>query len=405
LLNFSDEIYSNIYNNYNNYLFLIYKSCFDLLSFFGLYFRMVINNLFTLWWCQRSGGGLSPQTLNEAPNIIQEEVGLSDDHFINDGVRSSSEPSLWSADLFSSILGDKTLHTIFLAENIEDINSSTNFNNTERPTTLNQNQLSMSSQPTEHSVSSENSELASSSSSAAMLREKEKNVAVETAEPKKVDQTKSTKTVTFNPKSKIFDFEHSLVEYNPYFDISDSREIDTKTEDGLGALNKNYATKWVASNFEDQPEATDEISSTTSVQKSNTSEASLLLRRSTIDSSSSQTLEIQSKAELSTSQDTVNKNLTDLDIFGAINALKDKGFLSSNFNLSSFTSSDSNIAPDTPSLSETEPLTTNTSDSPADSSLDFATETNEANKGTGKKRSLPSDLEDSDLAPKRKKKD
>jgi len=124
-----------------------------------------------------------------------------------------------------------------------------------------------------------------------------------------------------------------------------------------------------------------------------------------VDSSSSQTLEIQSKAELSTSQDTVNKNLTDLDIFGAINALKDKGFLSSNFNLSSFTSSDSNIAPDTSSLSETEPLTTNTSDSPADSSLDFATETNEANKGTGKKRSLPSDLEDSDLAPKRKKKD
>ena len=366
---------------------------------------MVINNLFTLWWCQRSGGGLSPQTLNEAPNFIQEEVGLSDDHFINDGVRSSSEPSLWSADFFSSILGDKTLHTIFLAENFEDINSSTNFNNTERPTTLNQNQLSMSSQPTEHSVGSDNSELASSSFSAAMQQEEEKNVAVETAEPKKVDQTKSTKTVTFNPKSKIFDFEHSLVEYNPYFDISDSREIDTKTEDGLGALNKNYATKWVASNFEDQPEATDEISSTTSVQESNTSEASLLLRRSTMDSSSSQTLEIQSKAELSTSQDTVNKNLTDLDIFGAINALKDKGFLSSNFNLSSFTSSDSNIAPDTSSLSETEPLTTNTSDSPADSSLDFATETNEANKGTGKKRSLPSDLEDSDLAPKRKKKD
>ena len=112
-------------------------------------------------------------------------------------------------------------------------------------------------------------------------------------------------------------------------------------------------------------------------------------------------------AGLSTSQDSVNNIVTDLDIFGAIEALKTKGFISSSFNISGFTSSDSNVATDTTSLSEIEISTTTISDSPTDSSSSSGTEP-EANEGTnniGKKRNLPSDLEESDLAPKRKKTD
>ena len=482
LLNFSDEIYSNIHNNYNYYLFLIYKSCLDLLSFFGLYFRMVINNLFTLWWCQLSGGGLSPQTLNEAPSLIQEEVAQS-------GGYARNGSSLPSSDFISSNLDDITLYTTFLAENIEDINSSTDFNNdfnssfsdeqnfrpgldtqriynlpsgqvvesnsseetvredqvpsavfisaqpsevrekekemagcfsadggaqfnssgeessssaknisTGQPTTFNQNQLPLSSEPTEHFVSSDDGGLNSS-----LPIQAESSVAAEIAQSEATDQSKSTttiKTVTFNPKSKILEFEHSLEAYNPYFDISDSREIDTKIEDGLGALNKDYPTKRIVSNFEDQSLAG--FTSTVSVQENKT------LEEQPMASSSSKILEDQPVAGLSTSQDSVNNIVTDLDIFGAIEALKTKGFISSSFNISGFNSSDSNVATDTTSLSEIEISTTTISDSPTDSSSSSSGTEPEANEGTnniGKKRNLPSDLEESDLAPKRKKTD
>jgi hypothetical protein len=84
LLNFSDEIYSNIKNNYNYYLFVIYKSCFDLLSLLVLYIRMDYNVLFnpSLQYSQNgdsttnAGGLLSLQTLNVTPNQIE----LEDNH-------------------------------------------------------------------------------------------------------------------------------------------------------------------------------------------------------------------------------------------------------------------------------------------------------------------------------------
>lgn len=573
LLNFSDEIYSNIHNNYNYYLFLIYKSCLDLLSFFGLYFRMVINDLFTLWWCQRSGGELRPQTFNEATSLIQEEAAQS-------GACVKNGSSLLSADYISSKLNDITLHTTFLAENIEDINSSTDFYNNfnsnfsdghnllsglgtqrlynspsdqmvdsnssedtvrddqvssavlhlalssedrkegqqgetdsrglplggsaaslhpygqesgaqinssgeespsstknisaEQPTTFNQNQLSLSSQPSDlfnnrekHSTlkdSSDKGELDSSlatnplgmaalhfSESAGqnthlpitdrVERSTGSSVdgsaegGVDTAQPEATDHSKSTtKTVTFNSKSKILEFEHSLDKFDPYFDISDSREIDTKTEDGLGPINKDYTQKRIASNYGDQTMAG--FSSTVSVQEDQTLEDQHMASSSSqtledqpkqdvVASSSSQSLtelearfrtvasssslpqtgqEDQPTAGLSTSQGSGNKIITNLDLIGAIDALKNKGFLSSSFNLSGLTSADSYVATDTTSLSETEPSTTTTSDSPSDSSSYSATE---AIEGTdkGKKRRLPSDLEESDLAPKRKKTD
>src|ERR1700712_4437513 len=60
--------------------------------------------------------------LNETPSLIQEEVAQS-------GGCVKNGSSLPSADFISSNLDDITLHTTFLAENIEDINSSTDFNN------------------------------------------------------------------------------------------------------------------------------------------------------------------------------------------------------------------------------------------------------------------------------------
>ena len=145
----------------------------------------------------------------------------------------------------------------------EESSSSAKNISTGQPTTFNQNQLPLSSEPTEHFVSSDDGGLNSS-----LPIQAESSVAAEIAQSEATDQSKSTttiKTVTFNPKSKILEFEHSLEEYDPYFDISDTRDIDTKTEDGLVPINKEYSPKRLASNFGDQPVAN--FSSTISVQE------------------------------------------------------------------------------------------------------------------------------------------
>ncbi len=455
LLNFSDEIYSNIHNNYNFYLFLIYKSCLDLLSLLGLYFRMVINNLFTLWQCQQSEGqdflpGLGAQRLYNLPIDLEIESNSFEDTIIDQDTSAVFHLALSSEDSeIEQEIDGRVNASVLQAEESAQSNtsgeeSSSNAPNisTEQPTTNNQNPQhpflpalpSLPAQPVreggegwegeqsreEHSrlpsstlsqsTSSNNVESNNNAGvDSSLSSQTESSIATETTQPETTNQSKSTttKTVTFNPTSTILDFEHSSEEFGRYFDVSDTREIQTKTEDGLGPINKDYAP---FSKSENQPVASSS--------------------RNTLDiqpvaSSSNQTLDDQPVAGAYTSKDSANKNLTDMDIFGAINALKSKGFISSNFNLSGFTLSDSNTATDTNFLSETEPSTSTLSNTPSNttsrvsapetepstisdsptnsSSLSSVPEANESTNNNSKKRSLPSDLEDSDLAPKRKK--
>ncbi len=137
LLNFTDEIYSNIQNNFNYYLFLIYKCCFDLLSLFGLYFRMVINTQIYLW----ESGWPSPQhnmasalirrkgeehsfSSHSLVRIRQGEVKDSDSCVTLTGAyEDGSNSSQPSADFIS--LDDNILCSTFLSVNNEEKNSST----------------------------------------------------------------------------------------------------------------------------------------------------------------------------------------------------------------------------------------------------------------------------------------
>jgi hypothetical protein len=443
LLKFSDEIYSNIHNNYNFYLFLIYKSCLDLLSLLGLYFRMVINNFFTLWQCQQSEGqdflpGLGAQRLYNLPIDLEIESNSFEDTIIDQDTSAvfhlalSSEDSEIEQEIDGRVNASVQQAEESAQSNTSGEESSSNAPNisTEQPTTNNQNP--------QHPLQEEHSRLPSSTLSqstssnnvesnnnagvdSSLSTQTESSIAAETAQPETTNQSKLTtpKTVTFNPTSTILDFEHSLDEFGRYFDVSDTREIKTKTEDGLGPINKDYTP---VSNSENQPVASSSRN-TLDVQPVASSS------RNTLDiqpvaSSSNQTLDDQPVAGVSTSKDLASKIITDMDILGAVDALKSKGFISSNFNLSGFTSSDSNTATDTNFLSETEPSTSTLSNSPSNttslpetepstisdsptnySSLSSVPEANESTNNNSKKRSLPSDLEDSDLAPKRKKTD
>ncbi len=139
-------------------------------------------------------------------------------------------------------------------------------------------------------------------------------------------------------------------------------------------------------------------------------------------SSSRQTLEDQPRASAS-SQASVDNNITDSDLYGMIRALTNTGLISSNFNLFGSASTNDNVVNDTSSLSDTNPSSTATRSTPNDTSS--LTDTNptstpsaslpnnifsdsegsDATERESNKRSLPSDLEESDLPLKRQKTD
>ena len=122
-LNFSDEIYSNIQNNYNYYLFLIYKCCLDWLSLLGLYLINAIDSILTLW---KSGNPFSQ--INLLSGLIHGNVESGDNLYVNEDEPIST---LTSADFISNYLDDNTSHSIFLAENneVKDSSALTDVNN------------------------------------------------------------------------------------------------------------------------------------------------------------------------------------------------------------------------------------------------------------------------------------
>jgi len=121
-------------------------------------------------------------------------------------------------------------------------------------------------------------------------------------------------------------------------------------------------------------------------------------------SSSRQTLEDQPVTS-TPSQDSVNNNLTDSDIYGAIRALINSGILPSNFNSFGSASTDDNVNTDPSSVSETGPSSTSAEEkaeiAPTDTSS--VSEDSESTDKKGKKRHLPSDQDKSDSPSKRKK--
>ena len=127
-------------------------------------------------------------------------------------------------------------------------------------------------------------------------------------------------------------------------------------------------------------------------------------------SSSKQTLEDQTATTSSgvfSNQDSLNKIVTDSAILSAIDTLKTIGIIPSSFNISGLNPADSNITTATDSTSvsvrRTESSTHTTTDSPIDSSSGNEAEGSEDPNNKSKKRNNPSDLEESELAPKRKK--
>jgi hypothetical protein len=279
------------------------------------------------------------------------------------------------------------------------------------------------------------------------------------------------KTVTFNTKSEILHFDHDLDLLDPYFDPSDRKKIDTKTEDGkfspfahfyklseedrklitrtpISKLTDLYQVEQVEDEDEDEDEDEVEVEaslysveSQPQVDRSAASAASspslaaqteASLSSPAVASSSRQTLECgaqpaptvlsrEAETRVFTNTDqsssAVNKTMTDLDLLSAINALKSNGLIPSSFNLFGLTSTDSNVDAPTDTtnsmISETETLNNTTSDLPSDSTSDLHSDlpsdftSGSAAEGSepllNKKRSRPSDQEESELPLKRKK--
>jgi hypothetical protein len=119
-----------------------------------------------------------------------------------------------------------------------------------------------------------------------------------------------------------------------------------------------------------------------------------------IASTSGQTFDNQ---PVTSSQASVNNNITDNDLHGVVRALTNAGFLPSNFNPFGSAPTNDNVAPETSSLSETNPSTT--SPAPTATNTSSGPENSDASDSKGKKRSLPSDQAESDLPAKRNKTD
>jgi hypothetical protein len=149
------------------------------------------------------------------------------------------------------------------------------------------------------------------------------------------DQTDSTtlnKRVTFNTKAEVVTYNNSVKGWDPYFDPNSERDQTlTKTEDGLGPINKStpesrakaldiiasFAASTSSQTLDNQPLAS--TSSKTLDNQPVASTSSQTLDNQPVASTSSQTLDNQPVAS---SQDSVNNNLTDSEIYSAVLVLK-----------------------------------------------------------------------------------
>jgi hypothetical protein len=217
-----DEINSNIRNNSDYYFFLIYKCCFDLLSLFGLYFRMVITTQFYLW---DNGWPSAQAQYNIAAGLSNEEHSTFNFPFSS------------TADLISSNLEDSIPHSTFLAEDNEEKNtpsSSTDFNDNFNSSTSDKqdyfpglgthkhNSLNERGAEAEEDNNSPTptgtttiEETVKEPQPSTQVRGEDNLSSSPTAEPKNYTvptNANNHKKVTFNPKSEVLDFEHKLEE-------------------------------------------------------------------------------------------------------------------------------------------------------------------------------------------------
>jgi hypothetical protein len=198
---------------------LIYKCCFDLLSLFGLYFRMVITTQFYLW----ENGWPSAQ-YNITADLSNEEHSTFNFPFSS------------TADLISSNLEDNIPYSTFLAEDNEEKNtsssSSTDFNDnfnssssdkqdyfpglgTHKHNSLNERGAEVDNNSTISTGTTTIEETVKEPQPSTQVRGEDKLSSSPTAEPNNYTvQTNANnhKKVTFNPKSEVLDFEHKLEE-------------------------------------------------------------------------------------------------------------------------------------------------------------------------------------------------
>ena len=185
-------------------------------------------------------------------------------------------------------------------------------------------------------------------------------------------------------------YNNSVKGWDPYFDPNSERDQTlTKTEDGLGPINKSTP--------ESRAKALDIIASFAASTSSQT------LDNQPLASTSSQTLDNQPAAS---SQDSVNNNLTDSEIYSAVLVLKKWGFVPENLNPFGSYSTTSDIASDTSTLADTDSSSTSTSDSNIATDITSGSEAEgyDATNSKGKKRVQSEDPENSDLPPTKRKK-